>query len=141
MDERTFIRDVARRVPCDERRAEALTFAVFQELRERLTPKEASDVAAQMPDALKKLWTAFERPDRPVRRVNAAQFIGEVRKIAALPDVAEARRAVISVFSELQKMLGSPRGSEGEAGHVMSQLPKDLKKLWLEAAITQSTPE
>jgi hypothetical protein len=30
----------------------------------------------------------------------------------------------------LQKLLGSPTGLEGEAWDVMSQLPKDLKKLW-----------
>jgi uncharacterized protein (DUF2267 family) len=134
MDEKTFIRDVARRVACDEGRAEALVFAVFQELRERLTPKEASHVAAQMPFALKKLWTSDEKVDRPVRRIHAEQFIGEVRKIAALPDEAEARRAVVAVFGELQKMLGSPDGMEGEAWDIMAQLPKDLKKMWLEAA-------
>ena len=44
MDDLTFIHDVARRLACDERRAEGLTFAVFQELRDRLTPKEAADV-------------------------------------------------------------------------------------------------
>lgn len=134
MDEKTFIRDVARRVACDEGRAEALVFAVFQELRERLTPKEASHVAAQMPSALKKLWTSYEKVDRPVRRIHAEEFIGEVRKIAALPDDVEARRAVIAVFGELQKMLGSPHGVEGEAWDIMAQLPKDLKKMWLEAA-------
>ena len=134
MDEKVFIREVARRIACDEKRAESVTFAVFQELRERLTPHEGSDLAAQMPDALKKLWTSFERPGRSVRRVHAAEFIGDVRKIAALPDDEEARRAVIAVFAELQKMVGSATGVEGEAWHVMSQLPKDLKKLWLEAA-------
>jgi uncharacterized protein (DUF2267 family) len=132
MDEKTFIRDVARRVACDEGRAEALVFAAFQELRERLTPKEASHVAAQMPHALKKLWTSYEKVDWPViRRIHAEEFIGEVRKIAALPDEAEARPAVIAVFGELQKMLVSPHGVEGEAWDVMAQLPKHLKKCGL----------
>jgi len=134
MDGKTFIREVARRIACDEKRAEAVTFVVFQELRGRLTPQEGADLAAQMPEALKKLWMPSERPDRSVHRVHAAEFIGDVRKIAALADDTEARRAVMSVFAELQKMVGSATGVEGEAWHVMSQLPKDLKQLWLEAA-------
>ncbi len=44
------------RAECDERRAEILTFAVFQELRDRLTPDEAAKVAAQLPTSLKMLW-------------------------------------------------------------------------------------
>jgi len=137
MDQKTFVREVARRVACDEGRAEALVFTVFQELRQRLTPKEASHVLAQMPVPLKKLWISDDEMERPVRRVHAEEFIGEVRKIAAVVDEAEARRAVVAVFGELQKMLGSPTGMEGEAWDVMSQLPKDLKKLWIEAARTE----
>ncbi len=55
MNERCFVRQVAERAYCDERRAETLIFAVFQELRDRLTTKEAADVAAQLPSSLKML--------------------------------------------------------------------------------------
>jgi uncharacterized protein (DUF2267 family) len=133
MDKREFIHRVAERVGCDERWAESLTFAVFQELRDRLTPSEASDVDAQLPAGLKNLWESLDRPNRQVRRVHGAQFIGEVRLIASLPDEKEAERAVIAVFATLQELLNSPSGMEGEAWDVMSQLPKDLKKLWLNA--------
>jgi len=134
MDERSFVHEVAIRVKCDERRAESLIFAVFRELRDRLTPKEASDVAAQLPVPLKRLWLSFERPDRQVRRVHLREFVGEVRTMAALPDDAEAERAIRAVFKVLQKSLGSSSGVSGEAWDVMSQLPKDLKQLWLAAA-------
>jgi uncharacterized protein (DUF2267 family) len=43
MDKKTFFRRVAGRMRCDERWAESLTFAVFQELRDRLTPGEAAE--------------------------------------------------------------------------------------------------
>ena len=46
MKDKTFVRDVADHFGCDDRRAEMLIFAVFQELRDRLTPAEAADVAA-----------------------------------------------------------------------------------------------
>jgi uncharacterized protein (DUF2267 family) len=134
MDERRFINEVARALHCDEQRADAVTFAVFQELRDRLTPSEAADVAAQLPTGLKRLWQEDERPNRAVAKTHRAEFIGRVRKRAALPDDGEAERAVRAVFATLQGLLGSPSGKEGEAWDIFSQLPKDLKTLWLAAA-------
>lgn len=133
MDDHTFFKDVSGRIGCDLRRAESLTFAVFQELRDRITPREAEHVAAQLPKRLRMMWMSLERPDRHVRRVHEAQFIGEVRQMAGLTDDREAEHAVCAVFATLQQLLGSPTGREGEAWDVMSQLPKDLKKLWLDA--------
>jgi uncharacterized protein (DUF2267 family) len=134
LNERSFVRQVSERVDCDERRAETLIFAVFQELRDRLTPKEASDVAAQLPTSLKMLWMSFDRPDRKVRRVHEGQFLREVARMAGLEDEGAAETAVAAVFAVLQEALGSPTGTQGEAWHVMSQLPADLKKLWLSAS-------
>jgi uncharacterized protein (DUF2267 family) len=134
MDDVTFMREVARRLQSDERRAEAVTFVVFDELRSRLTPKEAADVAAQLPKALRRLWLDQEQPGRSVARTHLAEFVGRVRTRAALPDEAEAERSVRVVFGMLQKLLGSPTGKEGEAWDIFSQLPKDLKTLWLAAA-------
>lgn len=133
MDDQTFLHEVADTVACDLRRAEALTFAVFQELRDRITPKEAEHVAAQLPRRLKLMWMSLDRPNRQVRRVHLPEFIGEVRRMAGLSDDNEAERAIVAVFATLQRLLGSPTGQEGEAWDVMSQLPKDLKKLWMDA--------
>jgi len=135
MNERCFVRQVAERAYCDERRAETLIFAVFQELRDRLTTKEAADVAAQLPLSLKMLWMSFDRPDRKVRRLHEGQFLREVARMAGLDDEGEAEEAVTAVFGVLQEALGSPTGKEGEAWHVLSQLPTDLKRLWLCAAM------
>ena len=118
---------------CDERRAETLVFAVFQELRDRLTPNEAAKVASQLPTSLKMLWMSFDRPDRHVRRLHEPQFLSEVSRMVALDDEVETERAVVAVFGALQDSLGSFTGTTGVAGHVMSQLPSDLKRLWLAA--------
>ena len=134
MDGKTFMIEVATRLRCDERRAEGVTLAVFQELRDRLTPREAADVAAQLSKPLKTLWGSLDRADRPVRRTEEAEFVGDVRHIAGLADEAEARRAVKAVFGVLQKALGSLTGKEGEAWDIYSQLPKGLKNLWLAAS-------
>jgi uncharacterized protein (DUF2267 family) len=133
MNEHSFVRQAAERADCDERRAEILIFAVFQELRDRLTPKEASDVAAQLPTSLKMLWMSFDRPDRKVLRIHEGQFLRDVARMAGLEDDSAAETAVAAVFAVLQQALGSPTGTEGEAWHVMSQLPADLKRLWLNA--------
>lgn len=134
MKDKAFVRDVADRFGCDDRRAETLIFAVFQELRDRLTPAEAADVAAQLPASLKMIWLSFDYAGRAVRRVHEYQFLEEVRRMVGLEDESRAEEAVICVFSVLQEALGSPSGREGEARHVFSQLPKDLKELWLTAA-------
>ena len=134
MDAQAFTREVATRLGCDERRADALTFAVFQQLHARLTSEEAADVAAQLPTPLKRLWEQHDRAGRPVERMERAEFVGRVRRFAALPDDGEAERAVRAVFGVLQRLLGSPSGKEGEAWDVFSQLPKGLKQLWLEAS-------
>jgi uncharacterized protein (DUF2267 family) len=80
------------------------------------------------------LWSSFDYPDRRVRRVHEYQFLEEVRRMVGLEDESRAEEAVVSVFSVLQEALGSLTGREGEARHVFSQLPSDLKELWLTAA-------
>ena len=133
MDERAFLRGVSDRLQCDERRAESLTFAVLQELRDRLTPAERRDVEAQLPKPLKRLWATGERREQPPSRVHRDEFVGRVRQRAVLPDDSEAERAVRAVFAQLQVLLGSATGREGEAWDIYSQLPKDLKALWIDA--------
>jgi uncharacterized protein (DUF2267 family) len=134
MDRESFIRDVAAKLACDDTRAEAVTFAVFHELRNRLPSKEASDVAAQLPAALKRLWRESDRAESGAERIHGEEFVGRVRRFASLPDDAEAERGVRAVFGTLQRLLGSATGTEGEAWDVFSVLPKDLKMLWLAAA-------
>jgi uncharacterized protein (DUF2267 family) len=134
MNERAFVREVAQSLRCDDRRAESIIYIVFQELRARITPKESADVAAQLPVGLKKLWLENENHDRAVQRTHRPDFLGHVRQRAALPDDHEAERGTRAVFGALQRLLGSPTGVEGEAWDIFSQLPKDLKLLWLGSA-------
>ena len=133
MTEKQFITRVAQRTGTNLPGAGAITYAVFQELRERITPKEAFDVASQLPVDLQVLWLENERIDRNVRRTHETEFIARVQYYASLPDDDVAERGVRAVFATLQEALGSPSGIEGEAWDIFSQLPKDLKRLWLSA--------
>jgi uncharacterized protein (DUF2267 family) len=138
MTEQAFFDSVAAALRCDRQRAEAVSFVVLRELRDRLTPNEAADVASQLPGQLKRLWLEDEHPDRQVHRTHLTEFIGTVRNRAVLPDDREAERGVRAVFAALQHLLGSASGLDGEAWDVFSQLPKDLKRLWLEAGRSPS---
>jgi uncharacterized protein (DUF2267 family) len=134
MTENGFVGEVSHALCCDRQRAESVIFAVFRELSRRLTGREAADVASQLPTGLKRLWCSAGEIDRPVQKIHRTEFVGRVRQSAVLPDDEEAERAVRAVFRALQHLLGSSSGCEGESWHVFSQLSKDLKQVWLEAA-------
>lgn len=133
MEHKTFFNEVGALLRCDVARAEALTAVIFQELGDQMIAKERDDVAAQLSRGLKPLW--LERPDdhQPVRRIHREEFLGRVRTHASLGDDREAERAVYVVFHTLQRALGSPDGTHGEAWDIFAVIPKDIKALWLEA--------
>ncbi len=137
MEEEKFIRMVAEQLGVDHDSAFNIISAVFHELHDRLTPKEAADAGAQMPGRLKSLWASFESAGREVARIHKAEFIRKVSELAGISQ-DEAAKAVRVVFGALQAMLKSRTGQEGEAWDIFSQLPKDLKKVWLEAARPQA---
>lgn len=136
MEEEQFIHNVAEQLDVDTEQAKKVISAVFHELHERLTPKEAADAAAQMPGGLRHLWMTFEYPGREVSRTHKAEFMRKVSELGEIPE-SEASRAVKIVFRTLQAMLKSPTGQEGEAWDIFSQLPKDLKRVWTAAARPQ----
>lgn len=112
----------------DRDAARRITGAVLRALRDRLTVEEAEQAAAQLPRELRQLWSAGEvASGRPVRMDREA-FCARVMRDAELPSPAHAERAVRGVFAALRAQL-----SAGEAGDILSQLPKDLKPLWEEA--------
>jgi uncharacterized protein (DUF2267 family) len=108
------------------------TATVLHALRDRLTPEEADQVAAQLPRELKEVWAEGEKPGRRPLKLDRETFYERVRQEAGLPSKREARWVTLAVFAALEKQL-----SPGEAGDVLAQLPKDLKELWVEAR----TPE
>lgn len=109
----------------DARRA---TAAVFHTLRDRLTPEEADQAAAQLPRELKLVWWTGEVAGRRPLRLHRQEFYERVRHEAVLASVKEARAVTTAVFAALKDQL-----SPGEAEDVFAQLPKDLKAVWGDA--------
>ena len=133
MEYEQFIREVDVRLGVGKDQAEKVTGAVLRELHNRLTDREADDLGAQLPGQLKQVWHGLDRPGREVERTHKKDFVRYVAETADLPE-DRASRAVKAVFKALQMALRAPSGQEGEAWDVLSQLPKDLKRVWLEAA-------
>lgn len=109
--------------------ADAVIIAVFQVLRDRLTPDEAEDVWAQLPTALKALWesedwwTAMSARLTGMNKLHRDEFVARVQ--AHLAPQVDAEVAVRVVFHALKEQI-----SVGEASDVAAQLPEDLRTLW-----------
>ena len=101
--------------------------AVLHALRDRLTPEEARQAAAQLPRELKVVWSEGERPERRPLKMRRPQFYERVKAEAGLKSIREARFLTIAVFAALKEQL-----SPGEAGDIQAQLPRDLKEVWEE---------
>lgn len=129
MDAQAFYRIVRERIGgADREHTRRGTAAVLQALRDRLTPEEADQVAAQLPGPLKAVWAAGDRLDRRPVRMDRAAFYERVRKEAGLRTGREAEWLTLAVFAALKAQL-----TPGEAEDVLAQLPKDLKETWVEA--------
>jgi uncharacterized protein (DUF2267 family) len=106
------------------------TAAVFHALRDRLTPREADQLKAQLPRDLKQVWEAGERADRGPLKLSRNEFFQRVKAEAQAGSTRDVRWMTLAVFATLKEQL-----SPGEAEDVYAQLPKDLKQLWAEAQL------
>jgi uncharacterized protein (DUF2267 family) len=103
------------------------TAAVLRALRDRLTPDEAAQAAAQLPAELKRLWASGRRSARPIK-LRRREFLERVRVDAGLTSFSQAEMLTDAVFAGLKEQL-----SEGEADDILAQLPRDLKTQWVRA--------
>ncbi len=130
MDENKFLKELEVHTGLPRDKAFNVAIAVLQELHDRLTSQEADDLAAQLPGNFKARWHSFDTPGRTVRRTHRKDFVRHIAEVAEI-DELQAGRALVATFKTLQLLLGSSSGQEGEAWNIFSQLPKDLKKIWL----------
>jgi uncharacterized protein (DUF2267 family) len=133
MDDNHFLQEIEVRSDLTRDQAYKVAVAVLQELHDRLSPKEADHLAAQLPRELKRMWHSLDVPDRDVRRTHERDFIRHIADTVEI-DEGRAEKCLMGTFKALQVLLNSPSGQEGEAWDVFSQLPKDLKQLWLRSA-------
>ena len=117
-----FIRNLAAvgdyTIPEAERRA----IAVIATLEERIPIREVLDLEAQLPSRLDELL-AFV----PLNGLPSMDRIQFCERVAARARVSfgHAEEIAATVFAFVRSQI-----SEGEAKHVASQLPDDLRELW-----------
>ena len=104
------------------------TAAVLRALRDRLTPEEAKQAVAQLPQELKRLWASGQPPLRQPVKMRRREFLERVRVDAGLKSLGQAELVTDAVFAGLKEQL-----SPGEADDIVAQLPRDLKVQWARA--------
>jgi uncharacterized protein (DUF2267 family) len=104
------------------------TAAVLRALRDRLTPEEAKQAVAQLPQELKRLWASGQPPMRQPVKMRRREFLERVRVDAGLKSLSQAEMVTDAVFAGLKEQL-----SPGEADDIVAQLPRDLKGQWARA--------
>ena len=111
----------------DKRKAYHALRAVLHVLRDRLSPNEAAEFAAQMPLLVRGIyyegWTPRERPER---MRHGDEFISSVLdRMDWDTSAMEGSEVVNAVFSVMADHI-----SEGEVEDVKSVLPREIKDLW-----------
>ena len=97
---------------------------ILKTLSERLTEKEAFDVASQLPQELKGLIGGAKEK---IIKMDSQEF---VRRVAELLEITpeEAERYIKATFSVLKSAI-----SPGEIKDVLAQLPEDLAGMLAQA--------
>lgn len=126
----TYLRRVG---SISEELAEQSAVAVLCALERRILPQEARDLEAQLPAKLRELIARCDTHSglRP-RALDRTEFVGMVADELGVPQ-QKAEHLVLAVFHALRAQV-----SEGEARHVESQLPADLRALWERALTTHA---
>jgi uncharacterized protein (DUF2267 family) len=113
----------------DESEALSLLRAVLHQLRDRLTPEEAVDLAAQLPLIVRGVYFEGWRPGRTPEKVRSkTEFLAGVT-IKLRPRRIAVERAVRDVLTLL-----AHHCDPGEIADVIAQMPAELKDLWPKTA-------
>jgi uncharacterized protein (DUF2267 family) len=129
MTAQAFYRTVVKESgPMELGEAKRASAAVMHALRDRLTPREAAQAAAQLPRPLQSVWRYGEARGRRPVKMHRKEFFERVRGEAGLDSWRDARDLTRAVFHALKVTL-----SPGETEDIVAQLPSDLKTLWQEA--------
>ncbi len=121
----------------DKQKADDGTRIVLSTLSHRLTPEEAKDVEAQLPQDLKNVWnsdtwmvnflTLSRQYQLKYRRKEEMYSLidNETHKL----DVpVGAEQLATAVFHVLKETI-----SDGEVSDIAAQLPQDIKEVWVAA--------
>lgn len=111
----------------DRHKAYMVLRGVLHALRDRLTPDEAADLAAELPMLVRGFFYEGWHPaHKPLRYRHKDEFLQRVEKEAPWLHGDDLERAVTAVF----EILASELGGGGEVAQVRQMLPAELRELW-----------
>lgn len=138
MHKKQFIQNIQEQLSLpDAEITEEAARIVLSLFSHRLQPAEAKDVKAQLPPDLKKLWTSDTwitnylalSGKHQLKYRHKAEFLSLVESELKKTQIhVGAEKLVKSVFNLLKEQITS-----GETQDVASQLPPEIKELWLAA--------
>jgi uncharacterized protein (DUF2267 family) len=111
----------------DEGTAYSVLRAVLHQLRDRLTPEEAVDLAAQLPLIVRGVYFEGWRPRQTPEKVRTKREFLDGVVVKMRPHSIPPEPAVRDVLSLL-----AHHCDPGEIGDVVAQMPRELKELWPE---------
>lgn len=99
---------------------------VLQALRDRLSPDEAADLAAELPMIVRGFYYEGYQPSRtPTKQRTRQAFFDTIRDKTRRIEALDPAVAVGCVFKLL-----SHRISEGEISDIRHVLPEELREMW-----------
>jgi uncharacterized protein (DUF2267 family) len=113
----------------DEATAYSVLRAVLHQLRDRLTPEEAVDLAAQLPLIVRGVYFEGWRPGRTPEKVRTQREFLDGVAAKLRPHPVDPELAVRDVLA-----LVAHHCDPGEVSDVIAQLPPELRELWPETA-------
>lgn len=134
-----WLRDVMDTLNTDDRhRAYRLLKAVLHALRDRLTPVEAAQFAAQLPMLVRGFYYEGWRPvSVPHSMRTRAEFLdhiaGSVDDLRRHDSDLDVEAATVGVFRVISRHV-----SAGEIEDMLQQLPKDIRALWPREALAEA---
>lgn len=122
-----WLEDVENALPFGDRQvAYHCLRAVLHVLRDRLTPEEASDLAAELPTILRGVYFEGWSPANKPVKMKQAEFLDRVKTLLA--PVAGGLNPEICVSAVLHVL--NKRISAGEISDIRGALPRQYRELW-----------
>ena len=114
--------------PGDQGHAFRVVQAVFQAIRDRITPQESLHLISEMPMAIKGLYVNnWKIHDKPKKYETKAEFLDQVCNSILTVEIdfgSDAEEETRAVFRVLKSYI-----SEGELMHVKGQLTPEIAQL------------